>query len=81
MTSGGNPLRHPRYVADAVVDAVAHLGVRHIDMPCTAERVWTAIGEARRGEHEPWREPPAIFATLPKGLEGDADAAAAADGI
>jgi carbon-monoxide dehydrogenase large subunit len=31
----------------AVVDAVAHLGVRHIEMPCTAERVWAAIQNAR----------------------------------
>ena len=31
----------------AVVDAVAHLGVRHIEMPCTAERVWTAIQNAK----------------------------------
>ncbi len=30
-------------VQNAVVDAVAHLGVRHIDIPCTAERVWRAI--------------------------------------
>jgi carbon-monoxide dehydrogenase large subunit len=30
-------------VQNAVVDAVAHLGVRHIDMPLTAERVWRAI--------------------------------------
>jgi len=30
-------------VQSAVVDAVAHLGVRHIDMPCTPERVWRAI--------------------------------------
>jgi aerobic carbon-monoxide dehydrogenase large subunit len=37
-------------VQSAVVDAVAHLGVRHIDMPCTAERVWRAIGEAQQGE-------------------------------
>jgi aerobic carbon-monoxide dehydrogenase large subunit len=28
---------------NAVVDAVAHLGVRHIDMPATAEKVWRAI--------------------------------------
>ena len=34
-------------VQSAVVDAVAHLGVRHIDMPATAERVWTAIAAAR----------------------------------
>ena len=31
----------------AVVDAVSHLGVRHIEMPCTAERVWAAIQNAR----------------------------------
>ena len=34
-------------VQNAVVDAVAHLGVRHIDMPTTPHRVWTAIQEAR----------------------------------
>ena len=27
-------------VQNAVVDAVAHLGVRHIDMPATPLRVW-----------------------------------------
>ncbi len=34
-------------VQSAVIDAVTHLGVRHIDMPTTAERVWTAIAAAR----------------------------------
>jgi carbon-monoxide dehydrogenase large subunit len=34
-------------VQNAVIDAVAHLGVRHIEMPATPERVWTAINEAR----------------------------------
>ncbi len=33
-------------VQSAVVDALAHLGVRHVDMPCTAERVWKAIAAA-----------------------------------
>ncbi|MGP4020134.1 xanthine dehydrogenase family protein molybdopterin-binding subunit [Saccharopolyspora sp. 5N708] len=33
-------------VQNAVVDAVAHLGVRHIDMPTTPERVWKAISQA-----------------------------------
>ena len=32
-------------VQSAVVDAVAHLGVRHIDMPTTPERVWQAINQ------------------------------------
>jgi len=31
-------------VQNAVVDALAHLGVRHVDMPATPERVWRAIG-------------------------------------
>lgn len=52
-------------VQNAVIDAVAHLGVRHIDIPCTPQRVYTAIAQARRGEHDPWREPPAIFDDLP----------------
>lgn len=31
----------------AVIDAVSHLGVRHIDMPTTPQRVWAAIQNAR----------------------------------
>jgi carbon-monoxide dehydrogenase large subunit len=30
-------------VQNAVVDAVAHLGVRHIDLPTSPERIWHAI--------------------------------------
>lgn len=30
-------------VANAVIDAVSHLGITHIDMPLTPERVWRAI--------------------------------------
>ncbi len=33
-------------VQNAVVDALAHLGVRHIDMPTTPQRVWQAIQAA-----------------------------------
>jgi carbon-monoxide dehydrogenase large subunit len=33
---------------NAVIDAVSHLGVRHIDIPLTPERVWRAIDEASR---------------------------------
>jgi carbon-monoxide dehydrogenase large subunit len=29
------------------VDAVAHLGVRHVDMPTTPMRVWRAVRAAR----------------------------------
>ena len=68
-------------IQNAVIDAVSHLGVRHIDMPCTPERVWAAIRAAEAGQADPWRDPPAVFATLPKGAQGDAEGAAAADGI
>jgi carbon-monoxide dehydrogenase large subunit len=33
-------------VQNAVIDAVSHLGVRHIDMPLTPERVWSAVRAA-----------------------------------
>ena len=33
-------------VQSAVVDAVAHLGVRHVEMPASPMRVWRAINEA-----------------------------------
>ena len=33
-------------VQNAVVDALAHLGIRHLDMPATPERVWRAIASA-----------------------------------
>ena len=34
-------------IQNAVVDALSHLGVRHIDMPLTPERVWNALAAAR----------------------------------
>ena len=33
-------------VQNAVVDALSHLGVRHVDIPCTAQRVWGVLHEA-----------------------------------
>jgi carbon-monoxide dehydrogenase large subunit len=36
-------------VQNAVVDALSHLGVRHVDMPTTPMRVWNAINDAREG--------------------------------
>jgi aerobic carbon-monoxide dehydrogenase large subunit len=35
-------------VQNAVIDALAHLGVRHIDMPATPQRVWMALNEAQQ---------------------------------
>ncbi|MEU6720234.1 xanthine dehydrogenase family protein molybdopterin-binding subunit [Nonomuraea sp. NPDC046802] len=36
----------PPAVQNAVVDALAHLGVTHVDMPATPQRVWRAIQDA-----------------------------------
>ena len=41
-TIGATPAVH-----NAVINAVSHLGVTHIDMPCTSMNVWTAIQAAR----------------------------------
>ncbi len=35
-------------VINAIVDALAELGVEHVEMPATPERVWRAIQDARR---------------------------------
>lgn len=52
-------------VQNAVIDALAHLGVRHVDLPCTAQRVWQTIQHADAGTlPDPWREPPPIFARM-----------------
>lgn len=40
-TIGSTPAVH-----NAVVDAVSHLGVKHIDMPCTPKAIWEAISAA-----------------------------------
>ncbi|TFH14870.1 MAG: xanthine dehydrogenase family protein molybdopterin-binding subunit, partial [Acidimicrobiales bacterium] len=72
-------------VQNAVIDALSHLGVRHIDLPCTPERVWSTIRDAHAGTlADPWREPPEVFARLRADAdvpEEDAAGAAAADGI
>jgi carbon-monoxide dehydrogenase large subunit len=69
-------------VQNAVIDAIAHLGVRHLDMPCTSERVWRAITDAEAGTlPDPWRDPPAIFATLHAGATVDEEGLDAAEGI
>ena len=68
-------------VQNAVVDALKHLGVRHIDIPATPQRVWRATQDAKSGTPtSPWREPPAAFDTLPvreAGPSADADEAIA----
>ncbi len=41
-TIGSTPAIH-----NAVVDAVSHIGIRHIDMPLSSQTVWQAIQAAR----------------------------------
>jgi carbon-monoxide dehydrogenase large subunit len=40
----------PAAVANAVVDALAPLGIRHLDMPFTPQSVWRAIQSAKGGQ-------------------------------
>jgi carbon-monoxide dehydrogenase large subunit len=40
----------PPAVINAIIDALAPLGVTHLDMPATPERVWRAIQEARHNK-------------------------------
>lgn len=37
----------PPAIVNSVVDALSHLGIRHLDMPLTPEKVWSAIQGAR----------------------------------
>ena len=61
-------------VQNAVIDALSHLGVRHLDLPCTPERVWRAIRQAEAGTlPDPWREPPDVFEEGDGGDGGPAD--------
>jgi carbon-monoxide dehydrogenase large subunit len=39
-------------VQNAIIDAVSHLGVRHIDMPATSRRVWQALQAATTSASE-----------------------------
>ena len=38
----------PQTIINAIVDALAPLGIEHLDMPATPERVWRAIRRVRR---------------------------------
>ncbi|OGA18567.1 MAG: hypothetical protein A3I01_10405 [Betaproteobacteria bacterium RIFCSPLOWO2_02_FULL_65_24] len=35
-------------VINAVVDALAEFGVKHLEMPATPQRIWRAIQQSRR---------------------------------
>ncbi len=69
-------------VQNAVIDAVAHLGIRHLDLPCTPESVWRAIQRAEAGTPpEPWSEPPPVFDRVAAGRILDDEELRAAEGI
>jgi aerobic carbon-monoxide dehydrogenase large subunit len=40
----------PAAYVNAVVDALAHAGVRNIEMPLTSDRVWRALDEVGLAE-------------------------------
>jgi carbon-monoxide dehydrogenase large subunit len=60
-------------VVNAVVDAVRHLGVTDVRMPCTPERVWKAINEARGGGTAPTEAAAAPHFSEETGMEGTTD--------
>ena len=35
-------------IANAVMDALAPLGVTHVDLPLTPQKIWSAMGAARK---------------------------------
>lgn len=79
-TIGSTPAVH-----NAVVDALSHLGVRHVAMPCSPERVWRAIEAARTGGPEKegggrplWSEPPQAFEEIAAAGSGEEPEAAQA---
>jgi carbon-monoxide dehydrogenase large subunit len=39
----------PQTIINAILDALSPLGIDHIDMPATPERIWRAIRNARLG--------------------------------
>jgi len=61
----------PPAVQNAVVDALAHMGVRHLDMPITPERVWRAIENARAGRTDGVDAVPPIPVGTAGGRSGD----------
>ena len=48
----------PQAIIAAILNALVPLGVRHIDMPATPERVWLAIEQAKRGGAAGFDPPP-----------------------
>jgi carbon-monoxide dehydrogenase large subunit len=60
-------------VVNAVVDAVRHLGVNDIQMPCTPERVWKAITGTAGGSADTTEGAAAPHFDAATGMEGTVD--------
>ncbi len=60
-------------VVNAVVDAIRHLGVTDVRMPCTPERVWKAINDARGGAMAETEGAAAPHFDASTGMEGTVD--------
>jgi carbon-monoxide dehydrogenase large subunit len=74
-TIGSTPAVH-----NAVIDALSHLGIRHLDMPCTPLKIFEAVRAAEAGSlHPTWSEPPDVLSRLPRRGERPRPEAADAD--
>jgi carbon-monoxide dehydrogenase large subunit len=60
-------------VVNAVVDALRHLGVNDVQMPCTPERVWRAITGSGRGGAEETESASAPHFSEETGMQGTVD--------
>ena len=60
-------------VVNAVVDAVRHLGVNDIQMPCTPERVWKAVHDRDAGGGDPTTGAAAPHFDSSTGMDGTVD--------
>jgi len=60
-------------VVNAVLDAIRQFGVQDIRMPCTPERVWKAINDARGGAHAETVAAAAPHFDASTGMEGTTD--------
>jgi carbon-monoxide dehydrogenase large subunit len=65
-------------VVNAVVDAIRHLGVNDIQMPCTPERVWKAVNAVGRGGDDQTEGAAAPHFDASTGMEGTTDRTAGA---
>jgi len=62
----------PPAIVNAMLDALAPLGIKSIDMPLKAEKVWALMQEARRGtlqQDDPVL--PVVFSEMQSGKSGD----------